>query len=965
MKIELVAAEPDVAQPVYITFDERGRMWVVQYLKFPFPAGLKIVGHDRFWRVKYDKFPPPAPPNHVRGADKVTIFEDRNRDGRFESHKDFVTGLNITTAALPGTGGVWIMNPPYLLFYPDADSNDIPDGDPVVHLAGFGLEDMHAVANSLTWGPDGWLYGCQGSTCTATVTRPGIDEPGLHFKGQCIWRYHPQSRKFELFAEGGWNNFGIAVDSKWRLFTGSNGGVIGEHYVQGGYYRKNWGKHGELTNPYAFGWLKTMTDHSSRLKLSQAMTFCADQSWPESFQGQLFVARVLQRRIDLCELRPEGSTYSAHELRTVVKTSDPHFRPVDLKLGPDGAIYIADWHEPNVNWNTTAGGNPPNKASGRIYRLKPTQPTQPLSTFQNYATASPDQLLALLDHPNQWHRETARRLLRERSDSSLVPRLTAQIGQQTGQAALERLWALHAVGGFTKELAPSLLHHLDPFVRIWTIRLLGDEGMLTEPIEQALVQLARSEAYGQVRSQLACTVKRLPARVALPVVEALVNRAEDSSDRYQPLLLWWVVEAKLREEPSDTLRWLERSPLWSAPLFRAGIVSRLGRRFTTERSQENLKRCARLLNISPSMVETHELLRGMSQGLAGNKVDQIPDELERTFQQLWKREKPDAEMIQVAVRLGSREALVIGLQALEDKATTESDRIILFELLAERGDSRVLTPLLGFLSDPSSSSLLKSKVLAATQSFSDDRVAQAIIDELKNFDPTLLSKALTILASRRSWSLQLLRKIDSGVFSPRLVPREIVLTLQQSGGETVQPLITKFWGMVSQTPLEKRQRIRQVSSLLSRGKGDNKMGQLIFSQVCASCHSLFGQGQKTGPDLTGIDRDNIEGLLDAIIDPGGAILPEYMAFEFTIKRPGADEPQRVTGYIVEENANRVLLKDVAGTQTAVARKEILDRRALNLSIMPEGLLDAFNDQQIRDLFAYLQSHSETRPASRP
>ena len=119
-----------------------------------------------------------------------------------------------------------------------------------------------------------------------------------------------------------------------------------------------------------------------------------------------------------------------------------------------------------------------------------------------------------------------------------------------------------------------------------------------------------------------------------------------------------------------------------------------------------------------------------------------------------------------------------------------------------------------------------------------------------------------------------------------------------------------------------------------------------------------------GPDLTGIDRDSIEGLLDAIIDPSGAILPEYMAFQFTIKRPGSDEPQMLTGYIVEENANQVLLKDIAGTQTAVARKEILERQALNLSIMPEGLLDAFNDQQIRDLFAYLQSHPETRPPSR-
>jgi putative heme-binding domain-containing protein len=648
----------------------------------------------------------------------------------------------------------------------------------------------------------------------------------------------------------------------------------------------------------------------------------------------------------------------------VVKTSDPHFRPVDLKLGPDGAIYIADWHEPNVTWNVTAGGGALNKVSGRIYRLKPTQPTQPLSSFQNYASSSTAQLLKQLDHPNQWHRETARRLLRERPDPSVLPRLSAELKQRTGQAALERLWALHASGGFTKELVPTLLQHPDAFVRIWTIRLLGDQGILTKTIEQRLVQLARSESHVQVRSQLACSAKRLPARVALPVVAALANQEVDLSDRYQPLLLWWAVEAKLRSEQAATLQWLEQSPLWNAPLFHSAIISRLGRRFTTERSEVNLKLCADLLALAPSMVETRELLRGMSQGLAGNKVDQIPDELEKRFEELYRRETPDAEMIQVAVRLGSHEAAALALKAIDEEATPEKDRLTLLQLLAERGDTRALTPLLRLLRAPSSSAELKSKVLGITQSFGDDQVAQVILGELPGFDRALRSKAFTILSSRRSWALLLLQKIDGGLFNPRVVPREIVLALQQSSGDAGQPLITKLWGKVSQTPREKRQRIGQVRSLLAKETGDPVNGKRIFLQACAGCHTLFGDGQKTGPDLTGIDRDSTDGLLDSIIDPSGAILPEYMAFQFTINRTGAEEQQVVTGYIVEENVNRTVLIDAAGNKTAVARQNILERQALTLSIMPEGLLDAYDDAQIRDLFAYLQAKTATRSAAR-
>src|SRR5262245_59928487 len=169
LAIDLVAAEPAVRQPLYMSFDSRGRLWVTQYLQYPFPAGLKIVSYDQYLRAQFDKMPEP-PPRGVKGADKVTVFEDKDGDGVYETHRNVITGLNIATAAVRGNGGIWVLNPPYLLFYPDANDDDVPDFDPKVCLSGFGLQDTHSVASSLLLGPDGWVYGANGSTTVGNVS---------------------------------------------------------------------------------------------------------------------------------------------------------------------------------------------------------------------------------------------------------------------------------------------------------------------------------------------------------------------------------------------------------------------------------------------------------------------------------------------------------------------------------------------------------------------------------------------------------------------------------------------------------------------------------------------------------------------------------------------------------------------------------------------------------------------------
>ena len=475
LEIDQLLVEPLVKQPVFLNFDERGRMWVVQYQQYPHPAGLKMTSRDNYWRAIYDKVPP-APPNHIRGRDKITIHEDTDGDGVLDRHKTFVEGLNIVTSLAHGRGGVWLLNPPYLLFYPDKNRDDIPDSDPVVHLAGFGLEDTHSVVNSLRWGPDGWLYAAQGSTVSAKVRRPGFDEKEILSMGQNIWRYHPGTRRYEVFAEGGGNAFGVEFDAQGRVFSGHNGGdTRGFHYVQGGYLRKGFTKHGPLSNPYAFGYFNSMP-HNKVPRFTHNFIVYEGVGLPEKFLGNILGVEPLQGRVVMSDRTVIGSSFKTLDTGHPIKSSDSWFRPVDIKAGPDGAIYVCDWYDDQVNHYRNHEGriDPQN---GRVYRLraKGSQPVQPF----DLARRTTAELVGLLRHDDKWHRQTALRLLADRGDAAALPLLKTMLRDELGQAALEALWAINLCGGFNPEFAGETLKHANPHVRSWTVRLLGDEKIVS------------------------------------------------------------------------------------------------------------------------------------------------------------------------------------------------------------------------------------------------------------------------------------------------------------------------------------------------------------------------------------------------------------------------------------------------------------------------------------------------------
>ncbi|SHF69284.1 putative membrane-bound dehydrogenase domain-containing protein [Fodinibius roseus] len=686
LQMDHVASEPVVQQPIDLHFDARGRLWVVQYLQYPFPAGATINFYDQYLRAGYDRELSP-PPGHVRGADKITLLEDTNGDGTYDSHRDVITGLDITTSVLYAYGGLWVMSPPHLLFYPDEDADGLPEGEPEVRLEGFGLEDTHSVANALTFGPDGWIYGVQGSTSTAEVA-------GQSWLGQVVWRYHPKTDRFELFSEGGGNSWALDFDSQGRAFMGTNAGnTRGLHVVQGGRYRKGWAKHGPLTTPYAFGYFDHM-DHEGYSERF-AMTFLIyEENRLGGYHGQHISGMALTNRVQASRFLQDGSTLRTVDTDSLVTTPDRGFRPVDMKAGPDGAVYIADWCD--IRMNHVQPVDTWNKSCGRIWRLQPDD-YQPAAPF-DLTEASNGELIALLSDERKWYREQARRLLGQRADRSVLPRLRELATSEKGQLALEALWTIHLIEGLDQRWALELLGHPNPYVRAWTIRLAADTRQLRGAFRNRLTELARSEPHAEVRSQLAASLRRLDPGQALPVLRELIGRPEDCGDKHIPLLLWWALEEMVSREADAVLDFLEEHPqLWEAPLFEQHLASRLARRLAWERgdspsysrknpyknwmayaehprsrmpdgkgdysewrtnytpavSNRNLGRLARLLEMAPTRAARELLLEGMAAGLdQGAPVEQIPPALQQTLREL-RREFPRSEALaQVAVRLG-------------------------------------------------------------------------------------------------------------------------------------------------------------------------------------------------------------------------------------------------------------------------------------------------------------------------
>ncbi len=580
--VVLFAAEPDVSQPIAITTDARGRLWVVENYSYP------------EWRTK--------------GTDRVLIFEDADGDGQFDSRKVFLDGGSNLTGIALGHGGVWLTSPPELVFVPDRNRDDLPDGPAEPILDGFNAKNVaHNVVNGLMWGPDGWLYGRHGIQATSRVGRPGDPDSARTPIDCSIWRVHPQTHRFEVVARGTTNPWGLDADDFGEMIFTNN--VIGHlwHLIPGAHYERMYGVDPE---PHVYELLPQCADHfhwpggtwkDSREvagKLDPAvdalggghshcggMIYLGDM-FPESYRGKIFMCNTHGKRVnvDRLEYGPRGIVGS-HE-PDFLKAFDTWFRGIELVSGPDGRVWIADWTDKGECHDHDGV----HRTSGRIYTVLYGRP-QPIALLDLNAHSDAE-LVALQLHGNDWFCRRAREILAERAAAG---RDLAQAAGELRRLAethadptrrLRGLWAAHAINAADRDWLRLRLADEHQSVRVWALRLLVDDPtgktvVNSEPawLDDALADLASREPAGLVRLHLAGALEKLPHRWRWPIAESLARRTGDADWRELALLVWYGLRGCVAEDPGRGAALAAETPM---PTLRRLIARRLA--FDADRS---------------------------------------------------------------------------------------------------------------------------------------------------------------------------------------------------------------------------------------------------------------------------------------------------------------------------------------------------------------------------------------------
>ena len=942
----VVASEPMIRQPVSISFDARGRLWVLQYLQYPNYAGLKPVKQDQYLRTIWDRVPEP-PPHGPKGLDRITILFDPDENGVFRQSKDFVTGLNIASGFCLGNGGVFVAQPPYLLYYADKNHDDVPDGDPEVLLSGFGMDDTHSLANSLQFGPDGWLYGAAGSTSTCRIKNPANPKEVIEFQ-QGIWRYHPRTKVFELFSEGGGNTYGLDFDEHGQLIAGTNwGGFAMLHQMQGAYYVKGFAKHGPLHNPHTYGYF----DHVPYTSFKGGHVTCGgivyqSDAYPKEFRNQYIAANLLSNAIYWHRLEPVKASFKASHGGTIVEGNDPWFRPVDCLQGPDGCVYVVDFYDrraahldPVDNWD---------KTNGRIYRIE--FKGGPKHKSFNLRDLNSSQVAEFLRHENVWWRRAARDLLIERQDKSVHPKLRKWLLTETGQWAVEALWTLYATDGWMERDFDSVGNHSNEYVRAWAVRFLVDDGIVPTQIEDTLRQMAASEKSAAVLAQLACSARRLPPAEAVALTSPIMDNPLTGDDPHLPLLTWWALEYANTADKTDTVRF----PYSDRPKLRDFYSERVARRFLSGDIKRGTERCSTLFDLTQSSQSYDPVLRGIATALQANPLDSVPPPLKPHLDRLLKQRGRDLLVLEVLARMRDAHARAMLREIVADATAKEADRLKAIELLRQIRDPRSEESFLQQIG-LANSEALKVGLIGGLEAFDHPKIAETLLASYSSFPAAAKRRAIQTLLARPGWALALMRAHESGAIPKGDVTVDHARAAIRLENKDVTALVEKHFGKLAPaTAGEKQARIAWLNTALGREKGDAVRGKALFTKHCAACHKLHGEGGTVGPDLTTADRKNRGYLLAQIVDPSGYIRPEYV-----VQNVLTTDERKLMG-IATETGESIALVNVVNDQpvkTVVAKKDIAEIRPSSISLMPEKGLDTLSDSEVADLFAYLMAEA--------
>ncbi len=964
-KATLFAAEPDVHQPISLATDACGRLWVAEC--YTYSDGKENYNTDL--------------------NDRIVIFEDTDNDGVFDSKKIFWDQGKKLTSVEVGFGGVWVTAAPNLMFIPDADQDDVPDGEPEVLLNGFeGDVIRHNIVNGLRWGPDGWLYGRHGIQATSFVGPPDATDSQRVPMNCAIWRFHPQYRKFEIVAQGGTNPWGFDFDVHGEMFMINT--VIGHlfHIVPNALYRRMYGAH---FNPHAYQVIEQTADHFHwdaseehwAVTKKEGMSDGTDRAggghahtglmiyqgdnWPEEFRNCLFTANFHGRRINSDSIQRQGNSYVAHHGPDYFKTTDPWFRGIEMVSGPDGGVYLADWSDIGECHENDGI----HRASGRIFKLTFGNVQKPAIT--DLANLSLEELINLLSHDNDWYARKARRLLQERvvGMKELRKRLVLEKGNEsslrTTEQALETcsgnlhvaygaardvrtklriMWTIYSCDQDIEEWLLFRLLDNNEHIRAWAVRMLADG--INDPsaeIAAKFVELAKTDSSGLVRLYLASSIPRFDPDVAFTIASALASRESDANDRVQPHLVWFGCEPLVTLHVEQAIQLAVDS---SIPLLRRNIARRLTAEIDTQPLGVEML-VARLADVE-RRAKT-DMLIGMTEALNGFNRAQPPKNWPGVAEKI--AELNDARMDELIQNLN----LVFGDgRAIEDlkrlAKDTRQDVSARRQAIAALATSAEAPQLFEFFKSQINDKALTTQVTKALVRCEEPAVAKLILNCYSRMDPEGQAAAINTLVSRNQWASQLLQAIASQRIPKAVISAGHARQISNFGDQELQSSLESAWGVIRATSGERRAEIERLQHDLSTStfqNVDREQGRAVFEKSCASCHTMFGRGGKIGPDLTGSDRRNINYLLENIVDPGASVAQSYQTTIIAM-----EDGRFLTGVIVEEN-ERIIKLQTKDDLVAIDVQSIDARKPTRSSLMPDGLLDQLTDEQIASLFRFL------------
>jgi putative membrane-bound dehydrogenase-like protein len=932
--VEVVASEPNLVNPVAMAFDERGRVWVVESLEYPRRS--------------------PGP-----GKDRVKIMEDTDGDGAMDKFTIFADGLNIPSGIAVGYGGVWVANSPDILFLKDTDGDDKADTREVI-VTGFGRFDTHELPNSLTWGPDGWLYGWNG------VFNPAhINHRGKTFDFTCaIFRIHPRTRDFEVFCEGTSNPWGLTFDPEGSAFASA---CVIDHLwnlAETGYYHRQGG-------PYPpFTWkIESIVNYKHQQAAYCGIQYSNCNTYPEEFRGGFFIGNIHGNAINFDRVDRNGSTYAGRPEQDFLQANDAWFMPVAQKIGPDGSLYVLDWYD-RYHCYQDANRDPEgiDRLKGRLYRVR--YKDAPRAPKLDMARESTDRLIEQLASPNGHFRDTAQRLLTERNEPAITPKLERLVLDESASrpGRMHALWTLVGSGPLEPAFHTRLLGHPDRVLRAWGVRAAGNARTTDESLRKQVVALATDPALDVVL-QVAIAARKIEGIDAVPLLVEIIGRSGD--DPALPRVAWQNLHPLLEAQGERFASLVVDKNLVANPAIAEVLPRAIDRLLGRARpSAETAAKVALAIFKAPDVddevvantlgVLTEGYRRGGPQLRAGMK-----HELGKAVAAM--AADPDSPVALDAALLSATwgdPAGVAQARASIGRHDLPDDRRLDALNALVGADPRAAVEACGTLLASKASADLRGRALSAMGSLDDPAVATLVLARFHALEPQLKPRAVELLTQRPAWCKALLEAVAAESIPAGALDANQIRKLAASKDPTIAPLVLKHFGSVREARNPAREQvINQMRTFLikNKAKGKPEAGLVAFRKVCAQCHKIYGEGQEVGPEITRNGRGSFEQLLSNVFDPSLVIGTAYQATTVAVA-----DGRVLAGLLVEESPQAVSLKLQGGKVEVIPRAEVEEVKRGELSLMPEAIEGQLTPQEILDLFAFITlDRPPTDPEARP